>query len=596
MCVACSPGIAALARGALGDLAAPAFAQAGGGLTARAFASTGAPARVRPARDPVGGSGGGETERTIILRGGPVLTVDEACPGAEALAIRGSTIIGVGSATEIKRYFTPTAEILDLEGCAVLPGFVEPHVHVLMSALAAHWWLDVTPLALPSKDAVLAAVRDSASRGGRGGWVVGFGYDPARLPPDYPELDVADLDVAAGRVPALLVNQSGHIAYANRAALAAAGIDERTPDPPAGSFGRDGAGRLTGVVYEGPAVQAFVRAMPQPTAAQIAELGARTLREFAARGCTTIYDAGIGLVAGAAEHELLRTLAQAPDAPLRVRGAFTPELATELGASPGGGDERYDVVGIKFWADGSTQGFTAALEEPYLTGGGTGRLNHSEEELCAAMRAWHRAGWQLVVHSNGDRATEQVLRCYEAILAEDPSGAEGSQHRIEHFTVGREEQVERAAALGLAVSHTINHIYYWGESFRDHVLGEGRAAQMHSLRRDLGYGICSSCHSDSPVSPVDPCLSLRTAATRLMRGSDDVLGPFQQLSLAEALRTVTCNPARQVLLGDRVGALRPGMLADLVVLDRDPRDVAPERLHEAQVLETWLGGRRQRWV
>jgi predicted amidohydrolase YtcJ len=574
MCVACSPGITALARVALGNLAAPAFApgMAPGGLGG---------VRVEP-----------EAERTIILRGGPILTVDDALPAAEALAIRGSKIIGVGSATEIKRHFSPTAEIVDLEGHAVLPGFVEPHVHVLMSALAAHWWLDLTPIALPGRDAVLAAVREAARAGGREGWVVGFGYDPSRMPPDYPELNAADLDGAAGALPALVINQSGHIAYANHAALAAAGIGEDASDPPAASFGRDGAGRLTGVLNEAPAIQRVMRAAPQPTPAQLAEMGARQLREFAARGCTTIYDAAIGLVAGAADHELLGALARAPAAPLRVRGAFTPELATALGAAPGGGDERYEVVGIKYWADGSTQGFTAAVEQPYLNGRGTGHLNHGEDELREAMRAWHRAGWQLVVHSNGDRATEQVLRSFQEILAE---GSPGPCHRIEHLTVARDDQVARAAALGLTVSHTINHIYFWGESLRDHVLGPERAARVHALLRDLEHGIVSSCHSDSPVSPVDPCLCLRTAMTRLMRDSDDVLGPFQQLDLAQALRTVTRNPAHQVLLGDRIGMLRPGMLADLVVLDRDPRGVAPERLHELQVLETWVGGRRQRW-
>ena len=252
------------------------------------------------------------------------------------------------------------------------------------------------------------------------------------------------------------------------------------------------------------------------------------------------------------------------------------------------------MIGIAYQADGSVEDCAAALGEPYLNGHGSGRLNHEEETLREQMRAWHEAGWQLVVHSNGDRATEQVLRCYEAILAEDPPA--GGLHRIEHFTVPRDEQIAKAAALGLSVSHTINQIYYRGESVRDHVLGPERAARIHSLRRDLEYGISSSCHSDSPVCPVDPCLALRTATTRLMRDSDDVLGPFQQLKFEEALRTITCNPARQVLLGDRVGSLRPGMLADLVVLDRDPREVAPERLHELLVLETWLGGRRQRWA
>jgi predicted amidohydrolase YtcJ len=168
-------------------------------------------------------------------------------------------------------------------------------------------------------------------------------------------------------------------------------------------------------------------------------------------------------------------------------------------------------------------------------------------------------------------------------------------HRIEHFTLATDEQIAQAAALGLSVSHTIDDVYFWGEVFRDHVLGPERAARIHSLRRDLEQGLASSCHSDSPLYPVDPCLTLRTATTRLMRDSDDVLGPFQQLKLDEALRTLTRDPADQVLLGGRVGSLRPGMLADLVVLDRDPREVAPDRLHELRVLETWLGGRRQRW-
>ncbi|HUN78130.1 MAG TPA: amidohydrolase [Solirubrobacteraceae bacterium] len=547
-----------------------------------------------------GGAGGLASGRDagrmhpIILRGGPILTQDERLPVAEALAIRGDRVLAVGSATDVKRHFTPGTEIVDLDGRTILPGFVEPHLHVLMSALAAHWWLDVTPLVLPSKERVLAAVRDAAAQGGRGGWVVGFGYDPSRLPPDYPELDADELDAVAGGVPTLLVNQSGHVAYANRAALAAAGIGPDTPDPPAASFGRDSAGRLTGIVYEGPAIQAFLGAMPQPTSAQVAAMTAQTLRELAARGCTTIYDAGIGLVAGAAEHELLRDLAHAPDAPLRIRGAFTPELAQTLGAVPGEGDDRYSVVGIKFWADGSTQGFTAALEQPYLDGRGRGRLNHDDERLREQMLRWHRAGWQILVHSNGDRAIEQVLGCFESILGQEPPSR--VRHRIEHFTLAQDEQAQRAAALGLAVSHTINHIYYWGESLRDYVLGAGRAAQIHSLARDFEHGICASCHSDSPVSPVDPMLALRTATTRLMRDSDDVLGPFQQLDLTRALRTVTANPARQVLLEDRVGVLREGMLADLVVLDRDPRGVAPERLHELRVLETWLGGRRQRWA
>ncbi len=463
MCVASCPGFAALARGVLGNLTLPAFA----------------PAAASPGGTPREGV---ESERVAILRGGPILTMDDAHPVGEALAIRGSTILGVGSLTEVKRHYSPGTEIIDLAGHAVLPGFVEPHVHVLASALAA----------------------------------------------------------------------------AGIASDAAARLCEREPE-------------------------------------RVAELGARALRELAMRGCTTVYDAGIGQLAGAAEHRLLGSLARAPGAPVRVRGAFTPDLATALHAVPGAGDEHYDVVGISYEADGSIEDFAAALGEPYLNGRGSGVLAYEEADLRNALRVWLDAGWQLVVHAEGDRATEQVLRCFEALLDEEAPAVVGGHHRIERFAVVRDEQMARAAALGLSVSHAINQIYYLGERFRDQVLGRERAAHIHSLRRDLEHGIVSSCHSDAPAVPIDPCLALRTATTRLMRDSDDVLGPFQQLSLEEALRTLTVNPARQVLLGDRVGVLRPGMLADLVVLDRDPREVAPERLHELRVVETWLGGRRQRW-
>ncbi len=445
------PGVAALAQSALGSLttrfASPAASTGGVG------------------RPPV-------PERAVILRGAPILTMDESAPVVEALAIRGSTILEVGSLTEIKRHYTASTEIVDLEGRAVLPGFVEPHAHVLGTALAA-------------------------SAGG-----------------------------------------------------------------------------------------------PCADAGALVEAISATLEAFARRGCTTVYDTAIGLQAGAAEHELLGALARAPDAPVRVRGAFVPELADELGAAPGEGDERYDVVGVAYWADGSFRDRAAAVSEPYL-GGGRGALEHEEQELREALRARHRAGWQVVAHACGDRAIEQVLSCYEAILAEEPPTP--ACHRIEHFTLAREDHLARAAALGLGVSHAINQIYFCGARLRDELLGPERAAHAHALRRELEHGVRCACHSDSPVSPVDPCLTLRTATTRLMHGSDDVLGPFQQLTLAQALRTVTATPAAHVGLGGRVGALRPGMLADLVVLDRDPRATAPEKLGEMRVLETWLGGRRQRW-
>ena len=463
MYVSCSPGIAALARRVLGNLASPSFAPAGASIVADG------PPGIRAG-----------SERAVILRGGPILTADEACPVAEALAIRGSRILAVGSATDVKRHFTRSTEILDLEGRAVLPGFVESHASVLGSALS-----------------------------------------------DDSEADAAGL------------------------------LEEDL--------------------------------------ARVAALCAATLRDFAARGCTTVCDVGVGRLGGTIEHKLLGALARALDAPVRLRGALIPELAKELGMAPSAGDERYAAIGIALWADGPLQRSAAALSEPYLDGSGSGCLYHSEAELCEAMRWWERAGWQLVVHANGERAAEQAVRCFEEILSRHSHSSRpptAMPHRIEGLALADEELLARAAALGVTLSHPIDQVYFSGQDLRDRLLGAERAARLHALLCELEHELCSSCHGGGRV---DPLLSMRTAMTRLMRGSDDVLGPFQQLDLAQALATVTRNPARQALLGDRVGMLRSGMLADLVVLDRDPRAVAPERLHELRVLETWIGGRRQRW-
>ena len=192
---------------------------------------------------------------------------------------------------------------------------------------------------------------------------------------------------------------------------------------------------------------------------RVEALGACALRELAMRGCTTVYDTGIGLLAGAAEHRLLDALARAPEAPVRVRGAFTPELATALGATPGAGDERYDVVGISYRADGSIEDFSAALGEPYLNGRGSGELMREEAELREAMRVWHDAGWQLVVHSEGDRATEQVLRCFEAVLADAVRRARcpTASSALRWSPTSRSPEPRRS---GLSVSHAINQVYY----------------------------------------------------------------------------------------------------------------------------------------
>jgi hypothetical protein len=527
----------------------------------------------------------------VILRGGPVLTMN-GLP-ADAIALVHGKVLAVGRWDEVAAHRGKSTQIVELDGRAVLPGFVEPHVHLIFTALTENLCVDLSPVAAPTKEAALAAMREACERAPRGEWVLGFGFDPSRLFPDHPGLTGDELESASGSRPVFVLNQSGHIGYVNHAALAVASIDAGTLDPPAASYVRDAAGRPTGELHEPPAFAAFAQYFPQPSPSEVAELCRKTMRQWASRGCTSIFDCGIGSVGGEGDVALMRALAGEPHAPLRLRGALVPEVAAAIGAKPEDRDGELGLCAIKFWADGSTQGFTGAVTEPFLGGRGRGVLNHSTDELCQQMGAFHRDGWQLVVHANGDRAIDQVLDVYEAIL--DGKSAADRGHRIDHFTVAREDQVVKAAALGVGISHTIGHVHYWGRAFREHVLGPERAERILPLAEDFRLGAGASLHSDSPVTPVFPLLYLRSAVTRLIGEDGPVLGEAQRITLAEALEAVTWRAAEHARLHGSAGRLAPGMNADLVVLDRNPHDVEPADLHMLEVTETWLAGRRRQW-
>lgn len=174
------------------------------------------------------------------------------------------------------------------------------------------------------------------------------------------------------------------------------------------------------------------------------------------------------------------------------------------------------------------------------------------------MGKWMKKGWQVSIHANGDHAVDQSLECYEAVFKQLPDRKKDIKHRIEHFTVCNTTQVQKAASLGLGVSHTIGHVYYWGETFQNWVLGPERAARIDPVKDDVDGKLVYSFHSDSPLTEPDPLLFVRTAVTRLKYGSNEVLGPEQRVTLEEALRGVTINPARQLNLEHRIGTLEEG--------------------------------------
>ncbi|KAF5369713.1 hypothetical protein D9615_010158 [Tricholomella constricta] len=531
-----------------------------------------------------------------IFYGGSIITMAGGffCP-VEALVTGGPSgqILYAGTLEGAKKMAGANTDMIDLGTRCLLPGFVEPHVHLLLTALMQKFFVNVTPLKAPTLNEALTRLKERVRGADDNQWLAGYGYDPARVE-GHLELSAKLLDEVSLTVPIVVLNDSGHIAYVNHKAFAVAGIDNSTANPAGGEFQRDRDGRLTGVIVEQSAIAVFTKRLTPPPVPEFVESGRETLRTWASKGCTTIFDAGVGLVRPGTDMDvrLMSAVAAPPDCPIRLVGAMTSELATFVkAAKPPYIAGNVEYRSIKFWADGSTQGFTGAVREPYLDDKGWGILTMSDTELRQGMATWQKLGWQLLVHANADRAIDQTLGAYDAILDHKPDP--NIAHRIEHFTVTKPEQLVHAKRLGLGVSHTIGHVYYWGNVFRTWVLGPERAERLDPVAEDAANGLVFSFHSDSPVTDVDPLLYVRTAVMRQMYGRDprDVLGREQRVDLETALRGVTINAARHVMLGEQIGSLEVGKSADLVVLDRDPREVSPSDLDKVRVEQTWLRGR-----
>jgi predicted amidohydrolase YtcJ len=560
------------------------------GLSILPATKTVAATRLQPAEPPPA------APADVIFWGGPIVPVGGPRREAAALAVRGQRIVAVGERHAVARFRGPATEVVDLRGRALLPGFVEPHLHLLPTAIA-RTFLDVSPFTIATFAAAKEKLSAAVGEASPGAWVVASGYDPSLMSDVAPDsqITVQDLDPIAPNNPVLIFNLSGHIAYVNTQAFEIAGITRETPDPPGGRFLRDANGDLTGVVEEVTALKPFVATLPQTSVDALLELALAVAQDAAAAGCTTLNDNGTGAFSpnGLDDAVLLQQLVSHPNAPVRMSAFPIGLLLHEWPFGPGAGDDMLRFTKIKFWADGSTQGYTAALKQPYLNSTSTGFLNYTPEELRAAVAEAIGLGWPVSIHCNGDAALEQALDVFEAILDPSVRSGQGARHRIEHCTVNEEAQLERMARLGLTPSFTIGHVYYWGRVFRDQILGPERAARIDPGASCVRLGMPFSLHSDAFTTPIEPLRYVQTAVTRRVRDGGDVLGAEQRVSVDEALKAVTLYPAWQLDLDPIVGSLEVGKYADLVILEQDPRMVDPDAISAIKVLETWLGGVRK---
>jgi predicted amidohydrolase YtcJ len=570
MCAACNPGITR----ALQFMASRREMLLGGALVATSAWLPPARAQSRSAE--------------LLFRNGTVLTMDTGKPRAQAVAVSGGKIIAVGSESELETLRTPLTKVVDLAGGTLLPGLIDPHMHSVFVAFET--WVDVGPFAVKNMDDIVEKLRAAAAKSVAGEWIKAWQFD-ASITPGKTRIDLALLDRIVPNNPVFLFESNGHIAHVNTKALAVVGLTRDTPDPPQGRFDRDANGNLTGRIDETPALMPFLVKIGLPSADETAAAIERLFQKAASRGCTSLFDCGIGVQSPADLTVIQRVMAK--DQPVRFGGTLVSTYMKawrDAGLKPGFGNDRFRVGAIKAWSDGSNQGRSGYQRQPYLNSDSRGALNYTLEQLTDAIREAHNDGWQVCVHANGDAAIDTTLDAYEAVFKAYPRN--DHRHRIEHCSILHDDQIVRMKALDLSPSFLIGHVHYWGRAFRDDILGPERANRLDPCASALKGGLRPTLHSDWNVTEISPLRMVENAVTRTMRDGGEVLNPAERVPVEAALRMVTADAAWQCRQ-DFTGALIVGKSADLVILDKDPTKVDPLTIRDIPVRETWLDGERR---
>jgi hypothetical protein len=525
----------------------------------------------------------------LVVTGGRVYTADARASWASAVAIDRGRITAVGGDEEVLEAL-PRAERLDVGGRTIVPGFIDAHNHFLATgeSLAS---VDVRYPAVASTDDLVEVIARAASETPKGEWVRAFGFDHAKYEREPTRWD---LDRATRDHPVAVLHVSGHHVLVNSAGLARHRVRDDTPDPKGGRLVRDEAGRLTGLCLDAacqlvqPAAvdigshgPNFHVAAPLP---QLVEDVERAGHAFLAAGLTTVCDAQV------TERELDAYREAYRQGRLPIRTVCMPlshqlDAYGSIGLAGPFGDDRLWIGAMKFYADGSIIGGTAAFSEPYGERGEfEGSLYHEPAELRDMIVQAHAAGWQIGVHAQGDRAMESTIRAFEA--AQLAHEREDARFRIEHAGFPTSGQLRRMADLDVITINQPRYLYDSGDEFLVR-LGE-RAHRLQPLRNELDRGIRVVLSSDSDVASYRPLDTIEAAVSRrTLEGRP--IGRDHALTVEEAIRAHTIDSAFSIRAEDQLGSVEVGKLADLVVIDGDPFST-PDAIGDMEIWMTMIAG------
>lgn len=574
----------------------------------------------------------------MIYYGGPIYTMILDGDRVEALAVREGKIVATGSQDAILAMKGPDTTLVDLEEKCMLPGFIDPHSHVIQQALKSSVVnLDPHPIGdVRSIEDIKRKLKERITerQPKPGQWVFGWGYDDTGVAENrHPTRD--DLDAVSTEHPIVLMHISSHLMTSNSKALEVCGVTSETQDPEGGKIRRrDGSMEPNGVMEE-KALGLLLAKLPGMAPERALQILKNGLKTYAEAGITTAQE-------GAAVPPMLKLLEAGDKAgvlPIDIVSYpvyltlddLTFERIAETWKTPA----RYRMGGIKLVLDGSIQGYTANLSQPYYiqpggakalqdcncdsttglnlllesesqktatsllrdsddaadsfqirqptSGSYRGYANMTIEEICNIMDKADRAGVPIIAHCNGDAAVDDLMEALRKVRGERPRP--DLRTVIIHAQTIREDQLNFAANHGIVPSFFPIHVTFWGDRHRDIFLGPKRAARISPSRSALDRGMKITLHHDAPVAGCD-MLGVVSAAVNRLTSSGKQLGPEQAITPFEAFRAITKDAAWQYFEEHRKGTLEVGKLADFVILQQDPFEVAPQQIASIKIDKT----------
>ncbi len=525
----------------------------------------------------------------LFVKNGHIVTMDSAHSAASSMAVRDGKILAVGSDAELAGCASARTEIVDLHGKTVLPGLIDIHTHALQWAKnIVMGMIDAGYPTVRSIPEIAEAVHARVTTTASGAWILGVNWDNDKLA-EHRYINRHDLDAVAPENPVLLVHESGHLLVANSAALKLAGITRNTPDPQGGVFEHDSSGEPTGIIKDnamGLFHKFFLNASPE-----VNERAAKLVSEKAAEvGLTTIHDI-----------EPLETIRGYQDAlakgDLHIRVQLAPivssvaeaEKFASMGTHTGFGNDYLKFGAVKMFADGGMGARTIAIYPPGVIGepDNLGVLRWKPEDMQAAQTIVAKAGWQLETHAIGDRAIDETLDSYAAVMQK--LGLKDPRFRIVHCGISTPAIQKRLKDLHVLVDGNPPFIYWIGSWFTKY--GPERVRWAYPAQSYIENGIIEGAGSDVFVTPISPWWGIWSAVVRRELQSGQILAPEERITVEQALTLYTRNGAYVGFEEHEKGSLEAGKFADFIVVDRDVLSVPSEELRDVQVVRTYVGGK-----